>query len=288
MNVLITGANGQLGNEIKKLAPEFQSCQFLFLDLPELDITNEEQLRQVIAEKNINALINCAAYTAVDKAENDREKAEAVNATGPELLAKLTTEFQLKFIHISTDFVFDGCTYIPYQEDDSTNPVSVYGETKLQGEQLVLQNNPNAIVIRTSWLYSAHGNNFVKTMQRLGRERDGLGVIFDQVGTPTWAGDLAAACLTILNDPDSGKSKTGIFHFSNEGAISWYDFAVSIMKLSSIDCQIKPIGTNEYPTPAKRPAYSVMNKSKIKATFGLKIPHWESSLNRCIQEIAQQ
>ncbi|WP_320167915.1 dTDP-4-dehydrorhamnose reductase [Mangrovibacterium marinum] len=285
MHILITGANGQLGTEIKKLAAQYPDWQFSFADLPELDITNQAQLEARIQSDKITAIINCAAYTAVDKAESDIETAEAVNATGPGILAQLAAKHHLLFIHISTDFVFDGQNWLPYTEDQPTNPISVYGSTKLKGEQLALENNPQTVIIRTSWLYSAHGNNFVKTMQRLGANREQLTVIFDQIGTPTWAADLAQTCLTILANPETGKSKTGIYHFSNEGVASWYDFAVEIMQQSNINCQVLPIETKDYPTPAKRPAFSVMNKAKIKQTFGIAIPHWKESLEKCIEEL---
>lgn len=287
MNILVTGANGQLGNEIKKLVSQYPDWQFNFVDLPELDITNKEQVENRIVMAGINVIVNCAAYTAVDKAESDIEIAEAVNATGPGILAQLASKHQLKLIHVSTDFVFDGQSCLPYKEEDSTKPISGYGSTKLKGEQLVLENNPQSIIIRTSWLYSQHGNNFVKTMQRLGREREQLTVIFDQIGTPTWAADLAHTCLMILADPEAGKSKTGIYHFSNEGVASWYDFAVEIMKQSNINCRVLPIETKDYPTPAKRPAYSVMNKSKIKRTFDIAIPHWKESLAKCIATMSK-
>jgi len=285
MNILITGANGQLGTEIKKLATQYPDWQFTFVDLPELDITNKEQLESRIKTDQITAIINCAAYTAVDKAESDIETAEAVNATGPGILAQLAAKHQLLFIHISTDFVFDGQNCLPYIEDQMPNPISVYGSTKLKGEQLVLENNPQAVIIRTSWLYSAHGNNFVKTMQRLGADGEQLTVIFDQIGTPTWAANLAQTCLQILADPEAGKSKTGIYHFSNEGVASWYDFAIEIMQQSGLKCRVLPIETKDYPTPAKRPSFSVMNKAKIKQTFNIAIPHWKESLEKCIEEL---
>ncbi|PTN02871.1 dTDP-4-dehydrorhamnose reductase [Mangrovibacterium marinum] len=286
MHILITGSNGQLGTEIKKLVTQYPDWQFSFADLPELDITNQEQLEGRIQSDKITAIINCAAYTAVDKAESDIETAEAVNATGPAILAQLAAKHQLLFIHISTDFVFDGKSCLPYTEDQPTNPICVYGSTKLKGEQLVLEYNPQAVIIRTSWLYSAHGNNFVKTMQRLGADREQLTVIFDQIGTPTWAADLAQTCLQVLADPETGKSKTGIYHFSNEGIASWYDFALEIMQQSGLQCRVLPIETKDYPTPAKRPAFSVMNKAKIKQTFGITIPHWKESLEKCIEELS--
>jgi len=288
MNILITGSNGQLGNEIKKNALNYKSWNFIYRDLPELDITNLDQIKSLIQEENIKAIINCAAYTAVDPAESNKELAYAVNVEGAKNLAIAASDCNAKLIHISTDFVFDGKYHLPYIESDLPNPLSIYGKTKLEGEQAVLETLPSSIVIRTAWLYSVFGNNFVKTMQCLGKEREKLSVIFDQVGTPTWAGDLAQTILIILKQLDEGNSKKGIYHFSNEGVASWYDFAVEIIGLSKIECRVLPIETKEYPTPAPRPAYSVLNKSKIKSDFGISIPHWKESLKNCIIELDEK
>lgn len=282
MNILITGSNGQLGNEIKKLENQYPNWNFIYGDLPEIDITNKELVESIVIQNTVNAIINCAAYTAVDKAEEDKELALQVNAIGPSILAEVSQEYQLQLIHISTDFVFDGKNYQPYDEEDVTKPVSVYGLTKLEGEKMVLQRYSDAVIIRTSWLYSSFGNNFVKTMQRLGSEKTQLNVIFDQVGTPTYAGDLADAVLKILN---SNVPKAGIYHYSNEGVTSWYDFAKEIMELSNIECKILPITTAMYPTPATRPHYSIMSKQKIKETFEIEIPYWKDSLKKCIDEL---
>ncbi len=285
MSILVTGANGQLGNELHKLSAQHNNWKFFFCDRNKVDITDKEAITAFVQENKITAIINCAAYTAVDLAESETAKARTINVQGAKNLAQVTAENNLKLIHVSTDFVFDGKHYLPYVESDTPNPLSVYGETKLQGEKEVLKACSNAIVIRTSWLYSAYGTNFVKTMQRLGNERTQLGVVFDQIGTPTWTGDLAQAILEILSQFKENTS--GIYHFSNEGVASWYDFAVEIMELSKIDCKVLPIEAKEYPTPAYRPAYSVLNKSKIKRDFNLKIPYWKVSLKNCIEQITE-
>ena len=283
MKILITGSNGQLGNEIKKLENKYPDWSFIYGDLPEIDITNEGLIDAFVQAQNVKAIINCAAYTAVDKAEENQALAHKVNAFGPSVLARVAEKYKLQLIHVSTDFVFSGKSYLPLVETDEPNPCSVYGGTKLEGEQLVQKENPSAIIVRTAWLYSAFGNNFVKTMQRLGKEREQLNVIVDQIGTPTWAADLAATILTILSSDI--EDKAGIYHYSNEGVASWYDFAVEIMDQSKISCNVLPIPTTMYPTPAARPAYSVMNKQKIKDTFGIEIPHWKVSLKKCIEEL---
>jgi len=285
MNILITGSNGQLGSEIKRIASNYKNWNFIYRDLPALDITNLDQIKSLIQEENIKAIVNCAAYTAVDPAESNKALAYAVNVEGAKNLAIAANDYNAKLIHISTDFVFDGKYHLPYIESDLPNPLSVYGITKLEGEQKVLEILPSSIIIRTAWLYSAYGNNFVKTMQRLGRERDKLSVIFDQVGTPTWAADLAQTILVILKQLEEGNSEKGIYHFSNEGVASWYDFAVEIMELSQIECNVSPIETKEYPTPAPRPSYCVLNKAEIKSDFGISIPHWKESLKKCIFQL---
>ncbi|MPQ46451.1 dTDP-4-dehydrorhamnose reductase [Marinifilum sp. N1E240] len=282
MKVLITGSNGQLGSEIKALASEYTNFEFVYSDLPELDICKKNLLTQFVIENNIKGIVNCAAYTAVDKAEKDGVLAELVNAKAVENLVAVAENQHLKLIHISTDYVFDGTSHIPYSEKMPVSPLGVYGKTKRAGELQVIYSASNSILIRTSWLYSIYGNNFVKTMLRLGAERESLGVICDQVGTPTYARDLAQACLEILSKSERLDTQGKVYHFSNEGAASWYDFAKSIMIMGEVDCQVNPIESKDYPTPAARPHYSVLNKSKIKADFGIQIPYWGDSLCDCI------
>ena len=287
MNILVTGSNGQLGSEIKDLAVNYTKFSFFFMDLPELDICNSSQLNIFIKENNINTVINCAAYTAVDKAEQDSEIAKKVNATGVLNLVNALKTVNGKLIHISTDYVFDGNHFMPYKESDPVSSIGVYGNTKRSGELAVINSDIDAVVIRTSWLYSAYGNNFLKTMLRLGNEIDELGVIFDQVGSPTNASDLAKTCLDILvySKEANINSKGNLYHYSNEGVASWYDFAISIMELGSVNCKVKPIQTKDYPTLAKRPHYSVLNKSKIKTDFKIEIPYWRDSLAKCILKL---
>ena len=287
MNILVTGSNGQLGSEIKDLVTNYKDFNFFFRDLPELNICDAEALNTFIFNQNINAVINCAAYTAVDQAEEDVVIAEQVNAKGVLNLVNALKKVDGKLIHISTDYVFDGTSFLPYKESDPVSPIGVYGKTKRAGELAVINSDIDSIVIRTSWLYSAFGNNFVKTMLKLGHDRDELGVIFDQVGTPTNASDLAKTCLDILSDKSSENiSANGkIYHYSNEGVASWYDFATAIMELGSLDCKVRPIETKDYPTPAKRPHYSVLNKTKIKTDFNIEIPYWRDSLDKCIEKL---
>ena len=286
LNILVTGSNGQLGSEIKELSKEYD-YKIYFTDKTQLDISDYNSLRKFIVENSIDTIINCAAYTAVDKAEEEEELANKINHLAVKNLAMLSNEFKLKLIHISTDYVFDGKNYKPYTEEDKTNPQSVYGATKLAGEQAILGYNlKNSIIIRTSWVYSYYGNNFVKTMLKLGKSKDELGVIFDQVGTPTYAKDLAKAILDII--PKIKNEKTEIFNFSNEGVLSWYDFAKEIMKMAKIDCKINPIETYQYPTPAKRPHYSLLNKAKIKNTFNITIPYWKDSLDDCLKRLGER
>ncbi|WP_339882853.1 dTDP-4-dehydrorhamnose reductase [Polaribacter vadi] len=287
MNILVTGSNGQLGSEIKDLANNYQGFTFIFKDLPELNICNFDQLQNSIVENKINAVINCAAYTSVDKAEEDQEIARKVNSEGVSNIVNALKKVNGKFIHISTDYVFNGNSFLPYQETDVVSPIGVYGNTKRDGELAVIESDIDAIVIRTSWLYSSYGSNFVKTMLRLGESKDELGVIFDQVGTPTYARDLALTCLEILSNPviNTISSKGKLYHFSNEGVASWYDFAIAIMGLGKVECNVKPIETKDYPTPAKRPHFSVLNKSKIKNDFGIEIPYWSDSLATCISKL---
>ncbi len=272
---LVTGANGQLGNELRLRLGE----QARYVDRDELDITDAEAVQAFVKGKNFDAIVNCAAYTAVDKAEGDVETAEKINVQGPANLAKTG----IPLIHVSTDYVFDGTACVPYTEDVQPNPNSVYGRTKLAGEQVVAKYSQAAVIVRTAWLYSCFGNNFVKTMRRLGAERESLNVVFDQAGTPTYAGDLAAAIVEILGKmPQQGCE---VYHFSNEGVCSWYDFALEIMKLSGLKCKVFPIESKDYPTPAKRPSYSVLNKGKIKKDFGVAIRHWSEALAECIEKM---
>ena len=287
MNILVTGSNGQLGSEIKDLAANYKDFRFFFKDLPALDICNINQLSIFVAQNKIDTVINCAAYTAVDAAEKNAIIAEEVNAIGVLNLVNALAKVNGKLIHISTDYVFDGNSFLPYKESDEVNPIGVYGNTKRSGELVVINSDIDGIVIRTSWLYSAYGKNFVKTMIRLGNERDELGVIFDQVGTPTYARDLANTCLKILCENTSENiSKNGsLYHYSNEGVTSWYDFAISIMELGGKNCKVNPIQTKDYPTLAKRPHYSILNKSKIKTDFKIEIPYWRDSLKDCLEKI---
>jgi dTDP-4-dehydrorhamnose reductase len=287
MNILITGSNGQLGSEIKDLVTNYKNFNFFFMDLPELNICKSEELNTFIVDQNINAVINCAAYTAVDKAEKDEHTAQKVNSEGVLNLVNALKKVNGKLIHISTDYVFDGNHSQPYKESDPVSPVGVYGETKRAGELAVLNSSIDALVIRTSWMYSVYGNNFLKTMLKLGHDKDELGVIFDQVGTPTNASDLAKTCLDILaySIEANINSKGNLYHYSNEGVSSWYDFASAIMELGSLDCKVRPIETKDYPTPAKRPHYSVLNKSKIKTDFNIQIPNWRDSLVKCIEKL---
>jgi dTDP-4-dehydrorhamnose reductase len=287
MKVLITGSNGQLGSEVRELAANYSKLDLVFKNSHELDICNFDELQNFIIKNNIISVINCAAYTAVDAAEEDEQIAKKVNAKGVFNIVKALQKVNGKLIHISTDYVFDGNHFLPYKESDPVSPIGVYGETKRAGELAVINSDIDSIVIRTSWLYSFYGNNFVKTMLRLGNERDELGVIFDQVGTPTYARDLAKTSLEILcGDSSVDISKNGnLYHYSNEGVASWYDFAISIMELGGENCKVKPIQTKDYPTLAKRPQYSVLNKSKIKTDFKIEIPYWRDSLKDCIEKI---
>ena len=285
-NILVTGANGQLGSELQEEMPKIlqEDSHFFFTDKDTLDITNENDIRNFIDVNHIDTIINCAAYTAVDQAEDDEINANIINHLAVQYLAQVSKDKNIKFVHVSTDYVFDGTNHKPYVESDATNPNGIYGKTKLAGEEVMLEINPeNSIIIRTSWVYSSYGANFVKTMLRLGKDRDQLGVIFDQVGTPTYAKDLAKAILEIL--PKIQNNKVEIYNYSNEGVCSWYDFAKAIFELSNIECQVNPIETKEYPTPAKRPHYSLLNKAKIKENFDLVIPYWKDSLEACLKDI---
>jgi dTDP-4-dehydrorhamnose reductase len=281
--ILVTGGNGQLGNCIKALEHHYGGGHiYTYLSSADLDITNESNFKKVCDHYQPHYIVNCAAYTAVDKAETDSENAFAVNARAVGNIAAICSERNITLIHISTDFVFEGIISVPLTEEEETAPTSVYGESKLKGERLVKQKMQNYFILRTSWLYSEYQNNFLKTMLRLGAERDELSVVFDQVGTPTYAGDLAETIFCIIK---SDSDKYGVYHYSNEGVASWYDFAFEIFRLSNIKIDLKPITSDYYPTPAKRPAYSVMSKAKIKNTFGIDIPHWTTSLEKCIKKI---
>ena len=282
----MTGSNGQLGNELKVLSKGY-AYNFFFTDRTTFDITCKESIESYCQTNNISVIINCAAYTAVDKAEEEFDFADAVNRKAVKKLSLVARELNIKLIHISTDYVFDGKNFKPYCEEFQTNPQGVYGKTKLDGEIEMININPkNSIIIRTSWVYSSFGNNFVKTMLRLGKEKESLGVIFDQVGTPTYAQDLAHAILEML--PKIENKKVEIYHYSNEGVLSWYDFAKEIMRMAKIDCTINPIETCQYPTPAKRPHYSLLNKAKIKKEFGIEIPYWKDSLSICLKKLGER
>ena len=285
MNILVTGANGQLGNEMQVLARENLQHTYFFTDVQELDICDEQAVYAYVSEHKIDIIVNCAAYTAVDKAEDNVELCDKLNNIAPGYLARAAQANGAAMIQVSTDYVFDGTAHIPYTEEEPSCPASVYGSTKLAGEQNVMDHCEKAMVIRTAWLYSIYGNNFVKTMIRLGQERDSLGVIFDQIGTPTYANDLAQAIFAAIN---KGVVR-GIYHFSDEGVCSWYDFTIAIHRLAGIaSCRGKPLHTADYPAKAPRPHYSVLDKTKIKDTFGIEIPHWEESLKRCINQLRME
>lgn len=285
MNILITGCNGQLGNEMQLLEAAHPEHTWMNTDVVELDITNQLAVEHFVAHHQVDGIVNCAAYTAVDKAESNREVATTLNTVAPAYLAAAVGKRGGWMIHISTDYVFDGTRHTPYTETDTPCPDSVYGSTKLAGEMGVQKFCKNSMIIRTAWLYSTFGNNFVKTMIRLGNEKTELGVIFDQIGTPTYARDLAQVIMTAI----SQGIRPGIYHYSNEGVISWYDFTKAIHRLAGITtCKVRPLHTSEYPTPAHRPAYSVLDKTKIKSVYGIDIPYWEESLRECIAQLSNE
>lgn len=285
MNILITGCNGQLGNEMQLLEKVNPQHQYFNTDVAQLDITNPEAIEEFVNNNAIDIIVNCAAFTAVDKAESSQELCHLLNAKAPEYLAAAVAKRGGYLVQVSTDYVFDGTNHTPYTEDEATCPNSVYGSTKLEGEKLAMAACANTMIIRTAWLYSTFGNNFVKTMIRMGQEKPELGVIFDQIGTPTYAGDLAAAIMAAINHG----IVPGIYHFSNEGVISWYDFTKAIHRIAGItSCHVKPLHTTEYPTPAARPHYSVLDKTKIKQTYGIEIPYWEESLEKCVAKLLAQ
>ena len=284
--ILVTGGNGQLGNELRKVASNLP-FSFTFTDVAELDITNIAEIEALFNKQQFDYIINCAAYTNVNKAESEEYIALKINAVAPENLAQVSAKHNCRFIHISTDYVFDGTNCQPYNETDAVCPQSAYGRTKLEGEQRAFKANSNTMIIRTAWLYSQFGNNFVKTMMRLGTEKDEISVVFDQVGTPTYAGDLAQAICTIIRKIESKQKEfvAGIYHYTNEGVCSWYDFTKEILSQSGISCIVKPIESKDFPTPAKRPFYSVLNKHKIKTTYSIDIPYWKDSLSVCLQNL---
>lgn len=291
MNILVTGSNGQLGNQMRILGSK-SSHTYVFTDvsMPEgvetvrLDISDYEAVRGFVADNKIDVVVNCAAYTAVDKAEDDRELADLINHVAVDNLARVCAEAQAALIHVSTDYVFKGEKCVPCTETDPTDPLGVYGQTKLAGEEAILRSGCKYVILRTAWLYSAFGNNFVKTMRRLTAERDSLKVVFDQVGTPTYAGDLADVIFHIV-ETSAYLSHPGIYHYSNEGVCSWYDFAVEICALSGNKCDVQPCHSDEFPSKVKRPHFSVLDKTKLKQTFGLRVPYWKDSLCKCVAEL---
>jgi dTDP-4-dehydrorhamnose reductase len=287
--ILVTGKNGQLGNELQSVAAAHPQYEFVFTDREELDIADKNQVKDFFSRNKFDYIINCAAYTAVDKAEADYLKAEQINTKALEYIAQEIAESKTTLVHISTDYVFNGNGCKPYVETDKTDPQSTYGKSKLGGEEKALKYHEGTFIIRTSWVYSAFGNNFVKTMLKLGAEKDKLNVVYDQVGAPTYAKDLAKAILTMIYkiETDNLFYQPGIYHYANEGVTSWYDFALEIMQMAGLKCKVSPILSIDYPTPAKRPHFSVMHKKKIKDNFGIEIPHWKESLKTCLQELKQ-
>ena len=283
--ILVTGCRGQLGSELQKLAPAYdETCVFHFTDVDELDITDRQAVYDYIEAHSISIVVNCAAFTAVDRAESEPVLCDLLNNVAPGYLAEAVESVGGTMIQVSTDYVFDGCGHRPYLEDDPTRPQTVYGRTKLEGEEAVIRTCAGSMVVRTAWLYSTFGNNFEKTMLRLGKERETLGVVFDQVGSPTYARDLAAFILTAI---DKG-IVPGVYHYTNEGVCSWYDFTRAIHRIAGIEeknCKVSPIHTEDYPVPAPRPHYSVLDKQKVKDTYGIDIPWWEDSLKDCLKEL---
>ncbi len=287
INILITGANGQLGNEMRNVS-RLSDDRYIFTDIAELDITNIEAIRKMVTLEDVDVIVNCAAYTNVDKAEDDTELADLINNKAVANLATIAKEAEAQLIHISTDYVFGGNQHnTPITEDAVTNPLGVYGATKLRGEEAILTIGCKYLIFRTAWLYSAYGNNFVKTMRRLTNERDTLNVVFDQVGSPTYAADLASIIYNVIENRLFSEHQ-GIYHFSNEGAISWYDFAQAICELSGNHCNILPCHSNEFPSKVTRPSYSVLDKTKVKSDFNITIPYWKDSLIKCIHQLEMQ
>lgn len=275
--ILVTGSNGQLGSELSLLSESYSQFEWTFAERNQVSLDNLSVLEQQLEQIHPNVIINCGAYTAVDKAESEKELADTVNHFAVGVLAKWSLKNNAKLIHISTDYVFDGTSSVPLKEDAETNPINVYGATKLQGEQICQQQNPNAVILRTSWVYSGFGNNFVKTMSRLMQERDSLNVVNDQIGSPTYAADLAQAIIKIIT---YSEWHSGIYNFSNEGEISWYEFALAIKEIGGYNCDVNGIPSSSYPTPAKRPAYSLLDKSKIKETYHVDVPYYKDSLKK--------
>lgn len=284
MNILVTGSNGQLGSELQKIASTDMKHQWFFTDVNELDITKKDAVEGYFIAHGIDVCINCAAYTAVDKAEEETELALLINAVAVKNLADACVSNKALLVHVSTDYVFNGVHYKPYEEDDPINGLSAYGKSKAQGERELAAHGCNSVIMRTSWLYAANGNNFVKTMIRLGAERENLNVVADQIGTPTWAFDLAWGILLVV-DHWHGEAVKEIYHFSNEGAISWYDFAKAIMELNQLNCKVSPIPSSAYPVKTKRPFYSVLSKEKFKRDYQVAVPYWKDSLIKCLKEI---
>jgi dTDP-4-dehydrorhamnose reductase len=280
--IVVTGSNGQLGNELKVASQLYPGVQFYFTDIAELDICDEKAVAAFFEVNSIDLVINCAAYTAVDRAEEEPELCYRINRDAVGILGAAANQYNAGMIHVSTDYVFNGEHHVPYNETDPVQPASVYGKSKLAGEEELLRVKPDAVIVRTSWLYSSFGANFVKTMLKLGSERDELKVVFDQVGSPTYAADLASALLTIAM---KGAAIPGIYHYSNEGVCSWYDFTLSILAKAGLTCRVVPIESHEYPAKTPRPHYSVLNKAKIKSVYDITIPHWEDGLNRCLSAL---
>ena len=291
-SILVTGAKGQVGNELRLLATDFRDWQFTFIDIDELDLTDRTSVFQFLDQQAFDYCINCAAYTAVDRAESDIALAEAVNVTAVATLAQACRKTNCRLIHLSTDYVYHNSQNLPFKENDLTNPQGIYAKTKLAGEIVARQGQPETLIIRTSWVYSSFGHNFVKTMKRLGQDRDRLTVIYDQIGSPTYARDLAVAMLEIIRQVETQETTieafSNLYHYSNEGVTSWYDFAQAIFELSAISCEVSPIETKDYPTAAARPPFSLLNKYKIKQTFGLTIPYWRNSLKDCLSELERK
>ncbi len=286
--ILVTGADGQLGNEFRKLARSRYDLEFIFTDIGELDITKESEVNAFLDKNRVNYILNCAAYTAVDKAEEEPEKADLLNSHAVKILGGISNDRDIRLIHFSTDYVFDGTKKSPYTEEDTPHPVTIYGKSKLEGEKII-RKSKNCMIIRTSWLYSASGNNFVKTIMRISREKDELQVVSDQIGSPTWANDLARTTLIIIDRTKNNKTRDRylLYHYSNEGTCTWYDFATEIVKLAGFTIKIRPVHTEDYPAKAPRPSYSVLDTTKIRNELGIKIPDWKESLQHCITEINQ-
>ncbi|MDR0811731.1 MAG: dTDP-4-dehydrorhamnose reductase [Paludibacter sp.] len=278
--ILITGSNGQLGNEMRVISAQYADYQYFFTDVAELDITDKAAIEKIVAENKIDFIVNCAAYTAVDKAESDLDFCYKLNRDAVKNLGEAAAKYGARIIHVSTDYVFDGTNHLPYTEEDTVCPLGVYGKSKFAGEEVLRAACDDVIIIRTAWLYSSFGNNFVKTMLRLGKERDTLNVVFDQIGSPTYAADLAQAIMSIII---SNNWQSGVYHFSNEGVCSWYDFTKAIHRLAKIQCHVSPIESRDYPAPTRRPNFSVLNKAKIKTIYKIEIPHWEESLGKCLE-----